>query len=93
MNTLTLPCYNNSRGTMTFRTPSSIAEMVSWCDSHQHIWFRTISGDARQCKVNGKVRTWKRDLNRVEVPVKYGLYEYSTLTADDINRVLIPVTE
>ena len=31
-------------------------------------------------KINGKVRTWKKDLNRFEVPVKYGLYEYYTVT-------------
>lgn len=90
--TFELPCYGGSRGTMRFRTPRDIAEMVSWCDSHSHIWFLTVSGvDARECKVNGKVRTWKRDKTRVEVPIKYGLYEYSTFDARDINRVLIPV--
>lgn len=29
---------------------------------------------ARRVKVNGAVRTWKRDANRIEVPVKYGMY-------------------
>lgn len=32
--------------------------------------------------VNGKVRTWKRDENRIEIPVKHGLYAYDTVTAD-----------
>ena len=26
-------------------------------------------------KINGAVKTWKRDTSRVEVPLKYGLYE------------------
>lgn len=94
--TETLPCYLNKRTgkaqqTLTFRTPSTIEEMASWCDSHSHIWIRTISGDAREVKVNGAVRRWKRDASRIEVPCKYGLYEYFTLYARDINDVLIPV--
>ena len=45
----------------------------------ERVWFLTLGGDARQLKVNGKVRTWKRNPDRIEVPVKYGLYEYGTL--------------
>ena len=88
---ITLPCYHGRYGTKTFRNPVDLAEMVSWCDSHSHIWFAAMQGDARECKINGKVRTWKRDKNRVEVPVKYGLYEYGTFYPHDINRILIPV--
>lgn len=58
-----------------------------------HIWFRAIDGTARQCKVNGRVKIWKRDTERVEVPVKYGLYEYSTFYTSDIQdgRLLMPM--
>jgi len=49
-----------------------------------HVWFLSIDGKARQAKVNGKVRTWKRQPNRVEIPLKYGLYEYATFTTEDI---------
>jgi hypothetical protein len=78
---------------LTFRNPSDIAELVSHCNSNSHIWFRSNDGLARQLKINGSVRTWKRDAGRIEIPVKYGLYEYGTFTADDISRVLIPVTQ
>ena len=42
-----------------------------------------IAGDGtiRRVKINGRVRTWKRDPNRIEVPVKYGMYEYTTFKA------------
>lgn len=86
-----LKCYNGSRGEMEFRTPANVEEMASHCDSHSHIWFQSIKGDARQAKVNGAIRRWKRDANRIEVPIKIGLYEYGTLEARDIDRVLIPV--
>jgi hypothetical protein len=50
-----------------------------------------MDGTARQAKVNGAVRRWKRDCNRIEVPIKYGMYEYAVFYASDINRILIPV--
>jgi hypothetical protein len=83
--------YTRGKTSGTYRTPASIAEMISWCDSHSHITALDIHGMSRTVKVNGKVRTWKRDAGRVEVPYKYGMYEYGTFTADDLNRILIPV--
>ncbi len=78
---------------MTFRNPANVAEMYNHCSTHQHIWFQAQDGTARQAKVNGQVRTWKRDPNRIEIPLKYGMYEYCTFYASDIERVLIPVSE
>jgi hypothetical protein len=76
---------------LRFRNPENIAEMVSHCNANSHIWFRSNDGTARRAKVNGIVRIWKRDANRIEVPIKYGMYEYGIFTASDIGRVLIPV--
>jgi hypothetical protein len=42
-----------------------------------------------QVRVSGSVQTWKRDPNRIRVPVKYGLYEHSAIEAhnvDDFHR-------
>lgn len=91
MKQLTLKLYNGREGENTFRTPQSIQEMINHCSKHGHIWFHSIQGDARRAKVNGKVRTWKTQKDRIEIPVKYGMYEYGILTANDIDRVLIPV--
>ncbi len=81
--------YGRDKTVSTYRNPVDTAEMVAWCDSHSHITVLDLKGFARTVKVNGKVRTWKRDKSRVEVPCKYGLYEYFTLTASDIGQVLI----
>lgn len=92
METLTVKDgYNKGKTSGTYRNPISITEMIQWCDSHSHITVLADNGLSRTVKVNGKVRTWKRDPNRVEVPYKYGLYEYGTWTAANINRILIPV--
>lgn len=46
-------------------------------------------------KVNGKVRRWKRETGRVEIPCKYGLYEYFVLNERDLaaGMLLLPVGE
>jgi len=74
-----------------FRNPATVAEMIKHCSERSHITFLSIDGTSRTAKVNGRVRTWKRDPNRVEVPVKYGLRECGTFDATDIERILIPV--
>src|SRR5690242_15035887 len=76
---------------LKFRNPADVAEMRQHCEKSSHIWFVSTDGTARQAKVNGAVRIWKRDPNRIEVPIKYGMYEYGTFEARDINRVLIPI--
>lgn len=57
------------------------------------IWFVSTDGSARRCRVNGKVKRWKRDQSRIEIPMKYGLYDYGTFTAADIQggRLLVEV--
>lgn len=52
------------------------------------VWFLANDGTARQLKINGKVRTWKRDTDRIEVPVKYGMYEYGQL---NLTQALSPL--
>ena len=88
-----------SRGEYAFRTPANVTEMIDHCLRNSHIWIQTLKGDAKQVKVNGRIRTWKRgDDNRVAVPYKYGpykrgLYKYGMLTASDMNIILIPVNQ
>ena len=33
--------------------------------------------------VNGQVKTWKRDVSRVRIPLKHGLYTYGALNGWD----------
>lgn len=34
-------------------------------------------------RVNGKIKTWKRDDSRFQLPIKHGLYDYAYLTNDN----------
>lgn len=55
----------------------------------EHVWFLALDGTAARAKVNGKAKTWKRDQTRVEVPLKYGLYEYGTFDETEVHRLLV----
>lgn len=41
------------------------------------------NGTLGECKINGAIRTWKREPDRVEIPLKYGMYEYATFNLDE----------
>jgi len=40
---------------------------------------RNADGSLERWRVNGAVKTWKRDPSRVRVPLKHGLYNYGYL--------------
>jgi hypothetical protein len=44
-----------------FRTPKDTREMIDHCNANSHIWFLSLDGKAKRAKVNGMVRTWKRN--------------------------------
>ena len=82
--------YSGRRGSGEFR-PMTLEEgkMLRY---GEHIWMLARDGSAVQVKVNGTPKRWKRDPDRIEVPVKYGMYEYSTLTNRDF-ELGIPLVE
>lgn len=67
--------------TTYFRYRMMTADEAKSLGSHAHVI--SHQGEIRNVKVNGATKTWKRDLTRVEVPLKYGLYEHFTDTAID----------
>lgn len=40
-------------------------------------------------KINGKPKIWKRSPEKVQVPYKYGLYEYGYITEKDEARIAL----
>lgn len=41
-------------------------------------------------RVNGRARTWKRQPDRFEIPLKHGLYNHSYLTQDNAHHFHLP---
>lgn len=48
-----------------------------------HVLAIRNDGKVGRVKINGSIRTWKRDPNRVEIPLKYGMYEFATFSLDE----------
>lgn len=43
-------------------------------------------GEPHHVKVNGQVKTWKRDTSRVQVPWKFGLYDHGYITEHNLSE-------
>jgi len=84
METIILSCYGGREGKAEFEIVTDVDSVTEYANKTGHIWFHAIQGDARRAKVNGQVRRWKRDRSRIEVPLKYGMYEYGKFDSNDV---------
>ena len=62
-------------------------------DMLYHVKNKNVDGSPQRWKVNGQVKTWKRDLDRVKVPLKFGLYGYDYLENDSLDLVCLTEEE
>jgi len=46
--------------------------------------YMNADGTCQRWRVNGMVKTWKRDANRFEIPLKHGLRTYGYLNQDNM---------
>jgi hypothetical protein len=54
-----------------------------------HVINRNADGSPQRWRVNGKVRTWKRNPERIQVPLKYGLKNFDYLTENELDLVCL----
>ena len=50
-----------------------------------HYCEKNSQGGCERWKINGKVKRWKRQPNRFEVPIKHGLYSYGYLRNSNVD--------
>ena len=48
------------------------------------------NGTPCKMRINGKVKTWKRDPRRVYIPWKYGMYNYGAIGAHNLADYVMP---
>jgi len=55
-------------------------------DQAKELKYRDILVDSngRNWRVNGMVKTWKKDSNRIQIPIKHGLYDYGYIDQDNL---------
>jgi len=65
------------------------AKQLKRGDILYHVINRNSDGTPQRWRVNGMVKTWKRTPNKIQVPLKHGLYDYDYLTQDDLDLVCL----
>jgi hypothetical protein len=63
------------------------AKNLTWRDTLYHVKNRNADGTPQRWRVNGKVKTWKRSPERVQVPVKHGLRTFDYITETCLHLV------
>ena len=63
------------------------AKALEHGDILHHNTNKNADSTCQRWRVTGKVKTWKRDLTRVKVPVKYGMYTHDYVTEYDLDKV------
>jgi hypothetical protein len=58
-----------------------------------HVQFKNKDKSPMRWRVNGKPKTWKRSPERVQVPIKHGMYDFDYLTERDLDLVCLSVDE
>ena len=56
-----------------------------------HVSDRNADGSPTRWKVNGAVKRWKRTPDRIQIPVKHGLYAYDYVTNSELHLIYVKV--
>ena len=51
-----------------------------------HSFLVDYDGSPSQCRVTGSCKTWKHNIEKFQLPVKRGLYEYFYVSEDNKNQ-------
>lgn len=54
-----------------------------------HVSSKNTDGTAQRWRVNGMVKRWKRDVDRIRIPIKHGLYDHDYIDNDTLNLLTI----
>jgi len=58
-----------------------------------HAINKNSDGSPQRWKINGQVKLWKRNPNRIRIPIKHGLYSYDYLTENELELVCLTESE
>lgn len=60
------------------------AKKLRYNQTLYHVKNRNADGTPQRWRVSGKPKTWKRNKQKVRVPVKHGLYTHDALTENSL---------
>lgn len=62
------------------------AKKLSYRDTIYHVSLKGSDKQPIRARINGKLKTWKREPERFQLPVKHGLYTCFYITQDNANE-------
>lgn len=62
------------------------AKRLTKNDEIYHNVYRYSNGRPQRWRINGQVKLWKRSPERISIPLKYGLYDFSYLTENNLDE-------
>ena len=65
------------------------AKALTQNDILHHVHNRNADGTPQRWRVNGQVKRWKRDTDRIRVPLKHGMYQHDYLENDGLELVCL----
>ena len=69
------------------------AKSLTYRTTLYHSINRNADGSPQRWRVNGKPKVWKRSPERVQVPIKHGLYAYGYVTEHDLDIICLSEDE
>ena len=69
------------------------AKQLQYRQTLYHVSNRNADGSPQRWRVNGAVKLWKRSPERIQVPIKHGLYSYDYITERDLELVCLSENE
>jgi hypothetical protein len=65
------------------------ARNLKYGDILYHTINKNADGTKQRWKVTGKVKTWKKNPDRILIPVKNGLYNFGYIKSHDLHLVTL----
>jgi len=62
------------------------AKKLKCGDWIHHVKFKNTDGTPARFRINGKVKTWKRNTEKIQIPIKRGLWEFGYLTESNLHE-------
>lgn len=63
----------------TNMTANELVKLIGKTQIFHHVSNKNADGTPQRWRLNGAIKTFKRDSYRIYIPLKYGLYDYGKI--------------
>lgn len=77
---------------MTLNDVTTAQELIALIGTQREFYHtknKDSKGNPQKWRLNGAIKTWKRDPKRIQIPLKHGLYDYDTIYSIEEFKALL----